>query len=136
MYGIYCNIAAMFSPFFNRFLPVFFDSQVRCPTASMPQVSDMIRGLSPLARLEEMHPTLAKFSIPAGREVAGSDGGQSDAGFGRDEGRESAEGLRGLSLSKAFETIEARKAELEVGPTDAQVFVCPLLLYYSLTMYY
>lgn len=77
----------------------------------MPQVSDMIRGLSPLARLEEMHPTLAKFSIPAGREMTtDSDNG----GLGGDEKRQSWEGLSGLSLSKAFETIEARKAELEV----------------------
>lgn len=102
----------------------------------MPQVSAMIRGLSPLARLEEMHPTLAKFSIPEGGEMTTDslDAGRSGSG-GRlggdesDERRQSWEGLNGLSLSKAFETIEARKAELEVFVCVAgAIGACLLLL--------
>lgn len=67
----------------------------------------MIRGLSPLARLDEMHPTLAKFSIPAWGELSGKRARSRGGGDG-------ALSTGGLSLSKAFETIEARKAELEV----------------------
>lgn len=86
--------------------------QVRCPSASMPQVRDMIFSLSPLARLDEMHPTLAKFNIPAkGQER----GGLAVAGGGASKSADVA-GLStaGLSLSKAFETIEARKDKLNV----------------------
>ena len=90
--------------------------QVRCPTTSMPRVVDMIGRLSPLARLEEMHPTLAKFSIPAGggdregfSESYGTAGGEGNGD--REDARSSQVEL---SLSAAFETIEARKEELEV----------------------
>lgn len=71
--------------------------QVRCPTTSMAQVVNMIDRLSPLARLEERHPTLVKFSIPARTS--------------HDTKSSSTE----LSLSAAFETIEARKEELQVS---------------------
>lgn len=75
----------------------------------------MIRSLSPSARLDEMHPTLAKFSIPAGGELS-ERRARSIGGRGGD-GRvvDGATSTGGLSLSKAFETIEARKAELQVG---------------------
>ncbi len=98
----------------------------------------MVRGLSPLARLDEMHPTLAKFSVPAGGRLGegrgGSSGGEGDdddgggGGGGGGGGTTSATG--GLSLSKAFETIEARKAELEVrrgGPGVGVLFFCCLV---------
>lgn len=80
----------------------------------MPQVKEMIGGLSPLARLDEMHPTLAKFSIPAGREPSERHPGGSESGGGGGGGGTASTG--GLSLSRAFETIEARKAELQAGP--------------------
>lgn len=77
----------------------------------MTQVTEMIRGLSPLARLEEMHPTLVKFSIPAGGERAGLKSPVASTG-----GWLGSEALSpaGLSLSSAFEMIEARKDELQV----------------------
>lgn len=77
----------------------------------MPEVKEMIRGLSPLAKLDEMHPTLAKFSIPAGRELSERHAGSSEGGGGG--GGSGAVSTGGLSLSRAFETIEARKAELQ-----------------------
>ena len=73
----------------------------------------MITGLSPLARLDEMHPTLAKFSVPALREQRQLDGVR-----GEDHGtwsRQGADGVTGgLSLAAAFKIIEERKEELEV----------------------
>lgn len=67
-----------------------------------------------MARLDEMHPTLAKFSIPAGGEQSE---GHARSRRGRGDGRvvDGATSTAGLSLSKAFETIEARKTELQVG---------------------
>lgn len=84
----------------------------------MSQVKEMIQGLSPLARLDEMHPTLAKFSIPAGRELSERRPGSSESGGGGGAtigggGGAHSTGGGGLSLSRAFETIEARKAELQ-----------------------
>lgn len=81
----------------------------------MPQVKEMIRGLSPLARLDEMHPTLAKFSVPAGRELNEGHAGSSESrgGGSGGGGGGGAVSTAGLSLSRAFETIEARKAELQ-----------------------
>lgn len=76
--------------------------QVRCPSTSMPRVTDMVRSLSPLVRLDEMHSTLAKFSIPQGGQQAGVGAA------------ELSSSPSGLTLSKAFEVIEARKEELEV----------------------
>lgn len=61
----------------------------------MVQVVDMIGRLSPLARLEERHPTLVKFSIPARYTNPSS--------------------TEELSLAAAFETIESRKEELHVS---------------------
>lgn len=69
----------------------------------------MVHSLSPLVRLDEMHPTLAKFSIPKGGERGSGDGGAAGAGEGR-----AGSSPSGLSLSKAFEVIEANKDELEV----------------------
>eukprot|EP00903_Cladosiphon_okamuranus_P005738 g5694.t1 len=85
-----------------------YSIEVRCPTASMPQVKEMIQELSPTARLDEMHPTLAKFSVPAGRELREGGVGSGDGGTG------GAVPTEGLSLSRAFETIEARKTELQI----------------------
>lgn len=73
----------------------------------------MIRGLSPLARLDEMHPTLAKFSIPAGGELREQRVSNRGGGGISNDG-DGPMSTDGLSLSKAFETIEARKAELQV----------------------
>lgn len=73
----------------------------------------MVRGLSPLVRLDEMHPTLAKFSIPKGGERGGGGGGAAEAEDGR-----AGSSPSGLSLSKAFEVIEASKDELEVFICD------------------
>lgn len=70
----------------------------------------MVRTLSPLARLDEMHPTLAKFSIPSGRQIAGD----SHVGMTSFDGG-------GLSLAAAFESIEDRKAELQVRGSAADV---------------
>lgn len=80
----------------------------------MPQVTEMIRGLSPLARLDELHPTLAKFSIPAGGELSERHASSRGGGGGNGRVVEGPTSTGGLSLSKAFETIEARKAELQV----------------------
>eukprot|EP00752_Nemacystus_decipiens_P003898 g3578.t3 len=96
-----------------------YSIEVRCPTGSMPQVKEMIQGLSPLARLDEMHPTLAKFSVPAGRELSQRRPGSSESGAGGARGGGNGGGggavpTGGLSLSRAFETIEARKAELQI----------------------
>lgn len=66
----------------------------------MDRVKEMFHDLSPLARLDEMHPTLAKFSIPAGGDM--------------DDGSSSGLASGGLSLSKAFEAIESKKHELQV----------------------
>lgn len=75
---------------------------------SIPRVTELIRGLSPLARVEELHPTLAKFSVPAGRQIggAGSSSRSSSSGGGAS--------LAGLSLAEAFEGIEANKEKLQV----------------------
>lgn len=76
----------------------------------------MVHGLSPLVRLDEMHPNLAKFSIPKGGERGGGGGG---GGATEAEDGRAGSSPSGLSLSKAFEVIEASKEELEV-------FVCDL----------
>lgn len=101
--------------------------QVRCPSSSMPQVTDMVRTLSPLARLDEMHPTLAKFSIPAGRQIegdvhVGTTASLHDAGVSGDgKTRRRVASGGGLSLAAAFESIEARKKELQVRGSAAGV---------------
>lgn len=74
----------------------------------MPAVTALIRKLSPLARVEEMHPMLGKFSIPAGGAIFSGDEEGSAEGQGSTEARAS------LSLAAAFESIEAVKEELEV----------------------
>ncbi|CAB1110288.1 unnamed protein product [Ectocarpus sp. CCAP 1310/34] len=85
--------------------------QVRCPSESMPKVTEMVGTLSPLARLDEMHPSLAKFSVPAAGEL----GDRPPARTGAGEGVTGEVAMMGgLSLSKAFETIESRKTELRV----------------------
>lgn len=90
----------------------------------MPKVKEMIQGLSPIARLDEMHPTLAKFSVPAGRELSERHAGSSASvrEGGRGGGGDVPTG--GLSLSRAFETIEARKAELQARRAWCVVVVC------------
>lgn len=75
----------------------------------MPAVTALIRKLSPLARVEEMHPMLGKFSIPAGGAIYSGD----EQGVGRG-GKGSSEAPASLSLAAAFESIEAVKEELEV----------------------
>lgn len=77
----------------------------------MSKVTEMVGALSPLARLDEMHPSLAKFSVPAAGELCDRPPARASAG-GEGVAGEVATG--GLSLSKAFETIESRKTELQV----------------------
>lgn len=88
----WCSILLMI--LYRNTMSIFM--QVRCPTTSMVQVVDMIGRLSPLARIEERHPTLVKFSIPACRHTKPSS-------------------TEELSLAAAFETIESRKEELHVS---------------------
>lgn len=83
----------------------------------MPKVTEMVGALSPLARLDEMHPSLAKFSVPAAGEL----GDRPPARTGAGEGVTGEVAMGGLSLSKAFETIESRKTELQVR---TYFFVC------------
>lgn len=87
----------------------------------MPQVTELVRSLSPLARLDEMHPTLAKYSIPSGGEInGGSHEGcgmrmRGVAGDEKEAGTAPAGGRGGLSLAAAFESIERRKEGLQVN---------------------
>lgn len=91
----------------------------------MPQVTEMVRDLSPLARLDEMHPTLAKFSISAGGERQDLSTGNGDGG------RVGLSKAAGLSLSRAFETIEARKDELQVWGVPCGVLVLIGILFFA-----
>lgn len=103
----------------------------------MAQVGEMITSLSPLARLDEMHPTLVKFSVPAQREQRqlegeGAYGHDAEAGLasyaavhgvrgegdGRSTRRRAGGVTGGLSLAAAFNTIEERKEELKVRGVD------------------